>query len=91
MVVFVQKSLYLSKVVLIRQKRFSSGKNDCIREKEVVIWLNAEVIGQKLLYSCKSACFLAKVVVLGQSGCIRAKWFYFGKNYCIQAKVVVLG
>ena len=31
------------------------------------------VIGQRWLYSGKSGCILAKVVVFGQSGCICAK------------------
>ena len=49
------------------------------------------VFGQKLLYS-------GKVVVFGQSGCIRAivvvfgqKLLYSGKIGCIRAKKVVLG
>ena len=60
----------------IRQKWLSPGKL---------------VVGQKWLYSCKSGCIQAKVVVFGQSGCIRAKWLYSGKSDCIMARVDVLG
>ena len=67
LVVFGQSSgirawwLYLGKsgMVLFGQIWLYSGKNGCIREKVVVL-------GQKWLYS-------DKVVVFGQSGCIRAK------------------
>ena len=36
------------------------------------------VFGQKWLYSCKSGCFCAKVVVFGQDGCFKAKVIVFG-------------
>ena len=36
------------------------------------------VFGQKRLYSGKSGCSLAKVVVFGQSGYIRLETFVFG-------------
>ena len=36
------------------------------------------VFGQKWLYSGKSGCILAKVVVFGQSGCVQAKVVVFG-------------
>ena len=34
---------------------------------------------------------MAKVVVLGQSGCIQAKWLYSKKRGCVREKMVVLG
>ena len=37
------------------------------------------------LYSGKSGCIWAKVVLFGQ------KWFYSGKRGCIRAKVVLIG
>ena len=37
------------------------------------------LFGQKWLYSGKSGGYRAKVVVFGQSGCIRIKWSYSGK------------
>ena len=37
------------------------------------------VFGQKRLYSGKSACIRAILVVFMQSGSIRAKWLYSGK------------
>ena len=60
------------------------------------------VFGHDLLYSgkvlviVKSGCALAKwlcsckVVVFGQTGCIREKVVVFGKIGCIRAKLVVL-
>ena len=42
------------------------------------------VFGQKWLYSGKSGCTLAKVVVFGQSDCIPANWLF-------SVKVVVFG
>ena len=53
------------------------------------------VFGQQWLYSGKSCFILAmwlfsgKVVVFGESGCIRAKWLYSGKSGSIQEKVIV--
>ena len=56
------------------------------------------LFGQKLFYSGKSGCNLAKWLYSGISGCIRAKWFsyaqkwfYLGKNCFIQTKIVVFG
>ena len=62
------------------------------------------VIGQNRLYSGKSFCIRATVLVFGQIGCIRTKWLYtgkvvvigqkllyLGKNGCMRAKVVVFG
>ena len=37
------------------------------------------LVGQKWLYSGKIGCIRAKMVVFGQSGCIRIKWSYSGK------------
>ena len=68
MVVFVQKWLYLEKVVVF-------GKNVCIRAKGVIIGQSG-CIRAKWLYSGKSGCNLescsiwSKVVVFGQ------KWLY---------------
>ena len=71
-------------------------KSGCIR----AMWLyssKVDVFGQKWLYSGKSGCVRAKVVVFVQSACIRAKWLYSGKVFvfrqggCIWAKVVVFG
>ena len=39
------------------------------------------VIGYKWLYSGKSGCIRAKVVVFGQSGCIRPKVVVFGQKW----------
>ena len=47
------------------------------------------IFGQKMLYSGKSCCIRAEVVVVGQSGCIWAELEYSGKPGCIRAKVVV--
>ena len=47
------------------------------------------IFGQKILYSGKSGCIRAKVVVVGQSGCILAELEHSGKPGCIRAKVVV--
>ena len=54
------------------------------------------VIAEKWFYSGKSGCIREKVVVFGQSGCIRArsgciraKVVVFGQSGCIQSKVVV--
>ena len=57
------------------------------------------VFVQDRLYSGKSGCIRAEVVVFVQKGCIRVewlysgkvvvfgkKWFYSGKKSCIQAK-----
>ena len=56
------------------------------------------VFGQKWLYSSKSGCIRAKVVVLGQSSNLAIvvvfgkvvlfgqKWLYSGKSGCIGAK-----
>ena len=55
------------------------------------------VFGQKWLYSSKRCCnrqillYLGKVVVFGQSDCIRAKVVVFGQGGCNRAKVVVNG
>ena len=68
-------------------------------------WLNPDkdVFGQsgfnlaKWLYSRKvvvfgqSGCIRAKVVVLGQSGCIRAKVVLIGQMWFYSGKVVVFG
>ena len=35
---------------------------------------------QKLMYSGKSGCIRANLVVVGQGGCIRKKCFYSGKS-----------
>ena len=48
-----------TKVVVLGQRWVYSGKSSCNREN----WL----------YSVKSCCFCAKVVVLGQGGCILEK------------------
>ena len=46
-------------------------------------WEKAAVFEQKLLYSGKSCCIRAKVVVFGQSGCIQ-------ESCCIGTKVIVI-
>ena len=49
------------------------------------------------MYSGKNGSTQAKVVVFGQSGCIREKWVFSGKvvlleqSGCIRKKVVVIG
>ena len=45
----------------------------------VVFWARVVEFGQMWLYSDKSCCIQAKVVVFGKFGCIPAKWFYLGK------------
>ena len=86
------------------------GQGGCIRAKVVVFeetgytrpkWLYSGkkvFFGQKLLYSFKSGCIRATVVVFGQkwsysgkSGCIRTKLLYLCKSGCIRAKMVVFG
>ena len=53
--------------------------------------------GQKCLYSGKSSCFLAKVVLIGQGGFIRPKVVVFrqeldfAQSGSMRAKVVVFG
>ena len=37
------------------------------------VFVKLVVFGQKWLYSDKSGCIRAKVVVLGQSGCVRER------------------
>ena len=49
------------------------------------------VVFVKKLFSGKSGCIRATMVVLGQSGCIRAKVVVFEQCGCIRAKVVVFG
>ena len=49
------------------------------------------VIRQKVLYSAKSGCIGAILVVFGQGGFFRAKWLYSGKSCCIREKVVIFG
>ena len=51
------------------------------------------VFRQKWLNSGKGGCFLAKVVVFGETGCVRAKmvllgqkWLYSGKSGCIRER-----
>ena len=54
---------------------------------------------QKWLFSGRSGCIIAHVVVFGQRsfifgqcGCFRdRKWLYSGKSGCIRVKVVVFG
>ena len=48
------------------------------------------VFGQNWLYSGKSGCIRAKVVVFGKRGCIWAKVVVLGQK-CIRAKVVLIG
>ena len=38
------------------------------------------------LYSDRSGCFRAKMVVFGQSGCNQAKFLYSVRSCCIRAK-----
>ena len=45
-----------------------------------VLFVKVVVLGQKLLYSGKYGCILAKEVVFGQRGCNLAKWLYSGKR-----------
>ena len=56
------------------------------------------LFGQKWLYSEKSGCIRAKLVVFVQSGCIWAKvvvfgqkWLYWKKSGCSRAKLVIFG
>ena len=49
------------------------------------------VFGQKCFYSCKSSCFLAKVVLIGQGGFIQVKVVVFGQKCLTLHKVVVCG
>ena len=50
---------------LLEQKWLYFGKSGCIR--------NSGCIAAKVLYSGRSCCILAKVVVFEQSGCIPEK------------------
>ena len=55
------------------------------------------VFGQKWLYSNKSGCIRAKVVVVVRIGCIRTKWLHsdkvvvFGQKLLYLAKMVKFG
>ena len=81
--------------------RLYSGKNGCIRARWFY-FAESVVFGQTWFYSGKSGCVRAKVVVLGQSGCIRVvhlcgcnranfDWLYSGKKVVFGQKVVVFG
>ena len=48
------------------------GQNECIREKQLCS-VKLIVLWQKLLYSEKTEGIWARIVVFGQSGCIRVK------------------
>ena len=109
-VVFGLKWLFLVKlviratIVLFGQKRFYSGKRCCFLAKVVVfgqkflysvkmvVFGNVVVFDQKLLYSGKlvvrgqSGCVRTKVYVIGQGGNNRAKWLYFGKRMLYSGK-----
>ena len=43
------------------------------------------------MYSGKSGCIRAKLVVFGQCGVIWAKWLYSGKSACIRTEMVIFG
>ena len=64
-------------MVLFEQKWLYRGKSGFSSNK-------SSCIRAKLLYS-------GKVVVLGESGCVRAKVVVFGESGFIRAKVVVFG
>ena len=49
------------------------------------------VLGEKLLYSCKSGCIRAKEVVFGEIGCVRAKLVVFEQSGCIWTRWLVSG
>ena len=69
--VFRQSVCILAKVVVLGKKYLNSGKSCCIRTKMFVF-------GQS---GCTPAeVFLAKVVVLGESGFIRAEGVLFGQS-----------
>ena len=79
-VVLVQKLLYLVESGYVREKWYYSGK--------------VVVFGQTLFYTDRSGSIRAKVVVFGQSSCIRAKvvvigqkWIYLEKSGSIRAKI----
>ena len=76
-VVFGQKWLCLGKCCCIRARRLSLGK--------VVVFVQGGYIRASWLYSRKSGCNKAKVVVFGQ------KRLYSGKSGCNRTKVVVSG
>ena len=91
MIVFRQKWLFLVKSGCIGAKCFYSSK--------IVVFGQSGFIRAMWLYSEKSCCILAEVVVFGQkwlcSGkvvvigkelCIRTKWFYLGKSVCFPSK-----
>ena len=52
---------------------------------KVVVFEQNNCVQVKWLYSGKSGCIRAKVVLFGQ------KWLYSGKIGCIRAKVVIFG
>ena len=69
---------------------FVSGQSGCIQAKRlnsgtVVVFVQGCCIRVMWLYSGKSCCNRAKVVVMGQN------WLYLDKSGCIRAKVVVIG
>ena len=64
MVVFLQRNCIRVKMVVIGQKWFYSGKS----------FTRVKVVNLRQ----KFCIFQAKVLVFGQSGCIRATWLYSG-------------
>ena len=80
-VVFGQKWLYSGKIVCIRAKCFCSGKMIVIEEGGC-IWPSIVVAFVALLH-------LYKVVLFGQSCCIKAKVVGFGQTWLYSGKVVV--
>ena len=61
LVVFGQCGRIRAKVVVFGQKWFLSGKSGCIRDK-------SGCIRENWLYSVKTCCIRAKVIVFGQGG-----------------------
>ena len=89
-VVFRQMGLFSDKMVAFGQKWLFSGKvvvsgQNCFYSGKVVVFGQSGSIRAMWLYSCKSCCIRAKVVVLEK------KMVLIGQKDCTRAKVVVFG
>ena len=77
-VIFWIKLLYSGRMVVF-------GQNGCFPESGI-IWAKVVVFRRKLLYSGKVVVFVQKKLQLGKRGFIRAKMVVFGQSDCIRAK-----
>ena len=93
-VVFGQKWLYSGKSGCIRAKLFYSGKIVCIRAKcfcsgKMLVIGEGGCIWPNMVVAFVALLHLYKVVLFGQSCCIKAKVFGFGQTWLYSGNVVV--